>query len=434
MNERLRSFFRALGPAIIVACVVLGPGSILTSSRVGTEFGYQMVWALIGAGLLMAGTMVTAAHVGATLTQTPGRELKNRLGHQVAQLMGISVFLIAAGFQFSNNLGVLSAIEPLVGEGETARKTSGAIIVALNAFLIACLFGFRELYVPIERLMMVFVACMLLGFSVNLVLAHPSLTNMIGGLIPSLPDTLQSGFWPRLETVDNADPVLIDPWLSIQGLTATTFSIAGAFYQAYLVKEKRLEASQVRQRVVDALAGVSVLVGISLMIMVTSASVLAGRVAPEELRSIADVAKQLEPLFGSSAQLLFCVGLFAAALSSFLVNSMIGGSMLADGLNLDARLDSTWTRSFTVLVLLIGMVVALATDPGSGHVRAIIFAQAMTVLGGPVLAFSLLYLARCASRETGQHPPMWALGLTYVGAGVVLLLAARTCLSLVLRV
>ena len=44
-NAILR-FFRALGPAVIVASVVLGPGSILSSSKVGAAYGFSMVWVL----------------------------------------------------------------------------------------------------------------------------------------------------------------------------------------------------------------------------------------------------------------------------------------------------------------------------------------------------------------------------------------------------
>ena len=52
---------RGVGPAIIVACIVLGPGSILTSSKVGCQFGFEMAWVLLAAGILMFGAIATAA-------------------------------------------------------------------------------------------------------------------------------------------------------------------------------------------------------------------------------------------------------------------------------------------------------------------------------------------------------------------------------------
>ena len=161
------------------------------------------------------------------------------------------------------------------------------------------------------------------------------------------------------------------------------------------------------------------------MIMVTSASVLAGKVNPSELSSAADVARQLEPLFGSTAKVLFCVGIFAGAFSSFLVNSIIGGTLLADGLGFEAKLDSKWTKIFTVGVLMIGMFVALLTD-GTARVPLIIFAQAMTVLGVPVLAISILYLATRRLASGVPRTPFWMLGLTGIATVVAIALAART--------
>ena len=350
-RDATRGFARALGPAIIVACVVLGPGSILTSSKVGCQFGYDLVWVLVGAGMLMVGAVATAARVGVSFEGTPCSELASRLGRPVALLAGVSVFLIAACFQFSNNLGVLASIEPLIDPSSGLQKT---LLVILNGALVACLFGFRKLYQPIERLMMILVGMMLLGFAANLLMARPSLLSFLGGFIPGIPEDITGGFLPVVEEIkstgtdENVAKKVVDPWLAVQGLVVTTFSIAGAFYQADLVKEKGWTTAQLRQGLTDSVAGITVLVGVSLMIMATSAAVLTDQVAPADLKSVADVARQLEPLFGSTAKLLFCVGIFAGAFSSFLVNSIVGGTLLADGLGLDARMDSPWTKRFTV--------------------------------------------------------------------------------------
>ena len=176
-----------------------------------------------------------------------------------------------------------------------------------------------------------------------------------------------------------------------------------------------------------------ILVGITLMVMITAASVLAGNVKPEDLKSAGDVAQQLEPLFGRYAKILFCLGIFAGAISSFLVNSIVGGTLLADGLGLDARIDSVWTKRFTVLVMLIGMLVALATS-AQGRLPLIIFAQAVTVLGGPVLAFSLLYLGTRRDAQGNRVASWWMLAITGCGLLVVVALAVRTAVRIWLQV
>ena len=48
-----RKWFQALGPGLITACVVIGPGSIMTSSKVGAGEGYGMAWVVAVAVLFM---------------------------------------------------------------------------------------------------------------------------------------------------------------------------------------------------------------------------------------------------------------------------------------------------------------------------------------------------------------------------------------------
>jgi Mn2+/Fe2+ NRAMP family transporter len=129
---------------------------------------------------------------------------------------------------------------------------------------------------------------------------------------------------------------------------------------------------------------------ITLMILWTAAAGLRG----EQLTHIRDIAKGLEPLFGGAGTPIFCLGLFCAAYSSFLVNSMIGGFILADGLGLGSKPTDIWPRVFTVAVLLTGMGIALLniklkTNP----IAAIVAAQAVTVLAAPLVGGVMLWLS-----------------------------------------
>ena len=52
-SEKRPSWWRSIGPALITACVVFGPGSLLVSSNVGASYGYELLWLLLLLGLLM---------------------------------------------------------------------------------------------------------------------------------------------------------------------------------------------------------------------------------------------------------------------------------------------------------------------------------------------------------------------------------------------
>ena len=401
----------SIGPAIIVASIVLGPGSILTSSKVGADFGYDLVWVVVFAAALMLGMTALAARLGVSFRSTPCDEIAARAGRPLAVLVGVVLFLVVACFQFSNNVAVVAALEPYFGSSDSLRIWT---LCALNAAVLGVLFGLRRLYQPVEKLMKVLVALMMIGFLGNVAFAQPSIAAIFGGLLPHLPPQLEGALLPEA-TNDG----ILDPLLPVQGLVATTFSVAGAFYTAYLVREKGWTSADLRSGLVDSVCGISVLALLTLTIMVTAAAVLHESVAGAELTSTTDVAQQLEPLFGQWALLLFSLGLLAGALSSFLVNVMIGGTVLSDGLGLGASMDQLPPKIFTAIALLVGMVVAIFTLDDK-PTNLIIFAQAMTVLGNPVLAGVLLWLSFRAKT------PGWIRILAAIGLLVVLVLAIRT--------
>ena len=68
------------GPALIVAAVVLGPGSILTSSKVGCQYGYGMLSVVAMAGLLMVGATALSSRLGASLDGSLCDELAANVG------------------------------------------------------------------------------------------------------------------------------------------------------------------------------------------------------------------------------------------------------------------------------------------------------------------------------------------------------------------
>lgn len=418
---------KSLGPAIIVASVVLGPGSILTSSKVGCQYGYQMVWVLVAAVILMIGMTTVSAYLGACSQRSLCDQLADRWGRPLAVAVGVLVFVIIACFQSSNNAAVLAVIE---GMWESAKPShSGklpddegtslwiklAVLAALNGFLVATLFGFKRLYRPLERFMMLLVLAMLLAFGANLIAARPAWGATLSGLLPNLPSTEDAGTASLL-------PLL--------ALVATTYSVAGAFYQSYLVREKGWDDQQLRLGLWDSIAGISILGAVSLMIMLTSAAALHGKVPVEELRSVNDVAQQLQPLFGSAAATLFQWGLFAAALSSFLGNALIGGTILSDGLGWGAKMEQAGPRGCTVAALLLGLAIASYTAiAGSNAVNVIILAQALTVLGMPLLAV-LLVVMGWRAKKAGKPIPTSMLWVATLGTAVSFVLAGRTILLL----
>ncbi|HLS29156.1 MAG TPA: divalent metal cation transporter, partial [Opitutales bacterium] len=418
-----RNLLRSIGPALIVASVVVGPGSILTSSQVGTSFGYSMVWVLALACALMLGMTALSARIGVSISGSLCDEIRARSGASLAILAGVCVFLICTCFQFTNNLGVLAGLEPFTALSSAVKI---GILCAGNLIVIAALFGFQSLYRPMEKIVVAMVALMIIGFAGNLLLSQPSVISIIAGLWPTMPIESIGELFPQI-----VDEKLSDPFMPVQGLIGTTFSIAGAFYLAYLVQKKGWSVEDWTKGFADSAVGIIALGVISLMIMVTAAAVLHGKLAGDELKSTTDVAEALKPLFGQAAIVLFSLGLFAGAFSSFLVNALIGGTLLSDGLGLGSDMDTRWPKIFTVVSLLTGLGVAIYIQvAGVRPVGLIVFAQSLTVLGNPVLAGILVWLSRKRRSDGERMAPMWMTVVASVGFLLVLFLAIRTAIRL----
>ena len=384
---------RSIGPAIIVAAVVLGPGSILTSSKVGATFGIVGLPVVFAAAILMIAMVSLAARVGVIYEDSPCDELAKRWGRPIPLLIGLTLFTLVALFQSSNNIAVVAGLEPLFGEESLSFAVRCSIVGAMNACVLLTLYLARDLYKLVESAMKFLIGLMTVAFLVNFGIVFSKSADRLSevGQLPESPDLL---------------PLL--------GMIGTTFSVAGAFYQAYLVKERGWKIQDMRQGGRDAIVSISVLGIVTAVILSTSLLVFFPDGA--KLQSVGDVAQQLEPSFGLAGKTIFCIGILAGALSSFLVNAMIGGTVLSDSLGAGSRMSDRWPLHLTALALLCGMSVAIASFASKeSTVHLITFAQALTILGVPILAVALIYLGTRPELEGERKIPRWIISLAIVG-------------------
>ena len=362
MLKQIRKIFRSFGPGFIIASVVLGPGSITVASRVGSEYGNAFLWVIILAAIFMITYTSMSARFGAVSSDSILQTIAKQYGRWFAIAIGISAFLSTSSFQFGNTLGVGIGMEGVTGIDE---RVWPLIFTPLGIILI---FWAKNLYKVLENLMKVMVMIMILAFFINLFLTRPEVESVARGLIPAK--------FSR----DSLDVVA--------AMMATSFSLAAALYQSYLAQDKGWKKKNLKSGLRDSYTGILILALISATVLITSATAL----HPQGIKvnSAADMALQMEALFGSSAKVIFSVGLCAAAFSSMMVNSVIGGGLLADGLGLGRSMNDRSTKIFIVAILLIGMLVALLFRGNA--IYALIMAQASSILAVPLIAVGLLLI------------------------------------------
>jgi len=285
--------------------------------------------------------------------------------------------------------------------------------IVFNGLSILFLFAFKRIYLYLEKMMLALVVAMLLAFVANLFFAGIEPARAAAGLVPRIPA--------------NVD------WVKVGGLVATTFSILAAINQVYLVRSKGWTREDYGAGRTDVIAGIGMLTLISMVIMMTSAAVLHRHEI--QLKSAADMAKQLNVLFGASARVVFCAGLAAAAFSSFIMNAMIGGVLFSDSMGCGWRMTDRVPKTLGIAALLVGMVVALLVlMKGMSPVPCITLAQAGTLLAVPLAAICS-YLVLFWSEAAQEQPLGGPAKVFFVSLGVLVLFATslRTAIVLVGR-
>lgn len=371
----MKKWISYLGPGIITAALVFGPGSLTITSKLGAMFGYRLLWVIVVAICFMVIFTEMGARIGIA-TQTSLLDIiRRKWGKTASVILGFGIFLITASFQAGNTVGASLAFAELFGSDMSIW------IIAFTLVAVFLLF-FRSFYRILEKVMIALVALMLVSFFITLLLAKPVLTDMVSGFVPGVPQGAEM--------------------LSV-ALIASSFSVVGAFYQSYLVREKGLTVKEMNRGKGESVAGVLVLGLISSFILINAAAILYPKGI--QVNSATDMGLALEPLFGNTATVIFMLGLFGASFSSLIGNATIGGSLLSEAFSMGSQLESKKVRMMIMVVMLLGAAIALRF--GRLPLELIVFAQAITIVIAPLVGMALLVVANDGSVMGSYKNSRW---------------------------
>jgi len=384
---------RQIGPALVLAAVVLGPGSITLSTIAGSLYQYRLLWVLICATIFMITYTSMAARIGLVTRQTLFEVARVKYGPGISRIGGLFGFMSILAFQAGNMAAVGFVGNALVGY-DPRIWSALFFLPAVGLFLLPDLYGKLEILVKIV------IGLMIIGFVGTLFIVGVDFREAVSGLVPGFPDR---------ESI----------FLAL-GMAATTFSIAAAAYQNHLMKEKKWGPEDLTTEGLDSLLGIGILGSISVVVLLTSAGVIHD--TGERVFTAQTMALQLEPLFGSAAFYLFVTGFFFASFSSLVVNPFIGATLLVDGFGRDPSIDARPVKSWAIVILAAGLCFVLLFK--GSPIELLRLAQALAVVAFPVLGFLLWSLARdrkIMGEAANSRWIDWIAGLGYLTIiGIVL--------------
>lgn len=357
---------KRIGPGIILAGVVIGPGNITTSAMMGANFGYTMIWLIIPIIIMGITFMLTCYRISMLTGMPTIHVIRHYYGTPAAMITGVATFLSCFFFTMGNITGSGAGLNLVTGIN---WKIGSIFMIVIT---LACYFA-KGVYSKVEKIITLCIVGMIICFFATLV--------STGG-----PDWSEFGHAMTHWTVAPGSLATSLAYVS------TNAAITAGIYGTYLGLEKKWKQEDLFNGIMfaDAIAHVVAVVLISGAIFLVGAIVL--HPTGQGIKTPAQLGELLVPFLGSVAPIVMGLALLAAAFSSLLGNTQRGMVLLAAGIDKPTRLESnfikwgslicivittiicfTYNGSPTQLILIANISTAIATPFGGFFVTRLIF-------------------------------------------------------------
>lgn len=365
----MKNIFKNIGPGTLVAAAFIGPGTVTVCTLAGVTYGFTLLWAMLFSIIATIILQEMAARLGVIhgkgLAETITSQLKSAFAKTSAIILMLSAILIGnAAYEAGNISGGALGLKTIIGALPftifNTEISSIPLIIGACAFIILYIGKYKIL----ERILVALVLLMSISFVAAAILTLPNAWEILMGIfVPKMPE----------ESI-----------LTIIALVGTTVVPYNLFLHASLVKERWQGAEALPKARTDLY--VSIILGglVSMAIIICGAAIQGAEVA-----STADLAKGLEPVFGSFATYFLSVGLFAAGITSAITAPLAAAYVTKGCFNWNDGLRSKRFRAVWIFVLFIGIIFS---SLGLKPIEIIRFAQVANGLLLPIVAGFLLWI------------------------------------------
>ncbi|MCC1483666.1 Nramp family divalent metal transporter [Winogradskyella immobilis] len=369
-----KNIFKNIGPGPLVAAAFIGPGTVTVCTLAGVGFGYSLLWAMTLAIIFTVVLQEMSARLGLISQKGLSETIRSEIKHPVAKVFAVVLILSAivvgnAAYEAGNISGGVLGLETIIGNPSfdigSVSVNGLSILIGIIAFVLLYLGNYKVL----ERVLITLVILMSLAFIITAIMTKPNLVAVFkGAFIPKFPE---------------------ESLLTIIALVGTTVPPYNLFLHASLVKEKWHDKKDLKHVRKDTF--IAVIFGgiVSMCIMMAGVSIQA-----TEVSNASDLAKGLEPLFGSYAKYFLSIGLFAAGITSA-ITAPLAAAFVANGcLGWKSNLKSKKFRAVWMVILILGI---LFSSLGIKSIEIIKFAQVANGILLPVIAGFLIWIMNKSS-------------------------------------
>jgi Mn2+/Fe2+ NRAMP family transporter len=371
--DKVWQLMLGIGPGIFCIGYTVGTGSVTSMAKAGSQFGMQLMWVLM-LSCVFSWVLLEAYGrfaIVSGLSSIYAFKTKIRAGKAIAMLVTLGIIVA----QWNSLSGILGLSANAIYETVTIffpglPAENYWVILGIAITIITMMYALLWVgqYSFFEKVLIFFVTMMGLSFLISLFVVFPKPTDIISGMMPSIPE-VKGGK------------------LLVAAFVGTTMAAPTFVVRPLLMKGKGWNRHNMREQSKDALTSAILLfvINVSIMAAATGAMYYEGRT----IEKVLDMVYTLEPVAGKFAVVIFMLGALSAGLSSVFPILMVAPLLIAD--YRDGTLDTSSRRFkiLTAIACLMGLTVPIL---GANPIAAQIVTQVAGVFVLPLVIACMLYL------------------------------------------
>ena len=374
--SKLKRFFKILGPGLVTGASDDDPSGIATYSQAGAQFGLGTLWTALITFPLMAAIQEMCARVGLVTSMGLTSNIRHNYPKGILYLMILFTFP-AVILNISANLAGMGAVANLIFPSIPSYVFTVAFTFILMTLII---------YLPYKKIAAIlkYLCLFLLLYLIVPFLARPNWLEVI-----------KHTFIPTIKFDKNFISILV-------AILGTTISPYLFFWQATMEAEdvKHKKRSLIVDKISIKKMGLDVKFGmlfsnlVMYFIILTTGTVLF-QDGINEITTVEQAAKALEPLAGKLSYLLFSLGVIGTGLLAVPVLTGCLSYMLSETFNWNEGLDKKYYQAKPFYwVIIISLLIGLAMNlMGMNPIKALIYTAILYGISSPVLIGVILHIS-----------------------------------------
>lgn len=332
-------FLAVLGPGIITGSVDNDAGGITTYSVAGALYGYNLLWTMIPALIVLIVVQEMNARMGIVSGKGLADLIRENAGVKITFFIFIGLLIADIGNTTTEFAGVAGSMQVF----DISKYISVPISAIIVWFLVV-----KGNYKFSERVFLIFSAFLLI-YVVSAIMGKPHWTEIGNAMIK-----------PKIKY--NMAYITI-----VLGIIGTTIAPWMQFYMQSSVIEKGLKISDYKYTIFDIIIGSIITVTVAFFIIIACASTLhENGIKIEEAK---DAAMALKPIAGDLASVTFAFGLFVASIFSATILPVATAFYVCEAFGFEAGIDKKWKEApqfywlFTTIIFIGTAIILIPNAP-----------------------------------------------------------------------